>query len=60
MDDEYVNDDLGITFKGQFAVLTLDQGGKLQDAYIGSGHHLNYNGFTVSADESTRAAYLEK
>jgi hypothetical protein len=59
MEDKYVNHDLGITFQGRFAVITLDESGKLHDAYIGSGHHLSYKGLTISADENSHAAYVE-
>jgi hypothetical protein len=60
IEDNYVNEELGIRFKGRFAVLTLEQGGALRDAYIGSGHYLSYEGLTVSADQTSHAAYLEK
>jgi hypothetical protein len=59
MDDEYVDQERGITFKGLFAVITVEEGGALLDAYIGSGHYINYNGVTVNADEDSRAVYLE-
>jgi hypothetical protein len=59
IEDDYVNEELGITFKGRFAVITLKEGGVLRDVYIGSGHHLSYQGQTVSTDENSQAAYLE-
>ncbi len=60
IDDDYVNEESGIAFKGRFAVVTLDQHGNWLEAYIGSGHHLNYNDLTLNADEHSHAAYLEK
>ena len=58
--DEYVNKDIDITFKGQFAVLTLSHNGDVMDAYIGKGHQLDYNDFTLMADEITFAGYQER
>jgi len=60
MDDEYVDQERGITFKGMFAVITLEAGGALLDAYIGKGHYVGYNAVTVNADENSHAVYLEK
>lgn len=59
LEDEYVNEELGIRFKGRFGVITLGQGGTLRNIYIGNGHHLSYGDFTVTADKTSRAALLE-
>lgn len=59
MEDEYVNQDLGITFKGRFGLITLGKKGKLQEIYIGSGHQLSYKKETLTADEKSHAAYLK-
>ena len=59
VDDEYVDEERGITFKGLFAVITAEEGGALLDTYIGSGHYIIYHGVTVNADEFSRAVYLE-
>ena len=59
IDDEYTNEELGIRFKGRFGVITLEGDGTLRNIYIGNGHHLNYGDFTVSADNTTHAAFLE-
>ena len=57
--DEYIKQDIGINFKGQFAVLTLNSKGAVVDAYIGSGHQLTYKEFTLMADDKTHAGYHE-
>jgi hypothetical protein len=58
--DEYVNKDLGIGLKGQFAVITVDSDRNLINAYIGSGHALSYGEFSLVADTKTNAAYAAK
>jgi hypothetical protein len=45
--DIFKNEDLGIYFKGTFAVITLDEGRKLKSIYIGEGDKLIYNKKTV-------------
>lgn len=59
MDDEYVAAEHGITFKGRFAVIAVKEGGAFFDAYIGSGHYINFKGVTVNVDENSRSVYLE-
>lgn len=59
IDDEYSNEELSIRFKGRFGVITLEEDGTLRSIYIGNGHHLNYGDFTVPADNTTHAAFLE-
>lgn len=59
LDDVYSNEDLGITFKGQFAVLTLSEKEKVQSMYIGSGRELACKDTTLKADGKTHAAYKE-
>jgi hypothetical protein len=53
--DIYENNELGITFKGRFGIVTVDAAGTLHDLYIGSGHTINYKDTTV--DAATQAAY---
>jgi hypothetical protein len=55
IDDVYTNQELGITFNGQFAVLTLADGKELQGMYIGSGRELNYRDQKLTADTSNAA-----
>jgi hypothetical protein len=51
--NEVFNDqDLGIYFKGTFAVITLDENKKLKSIYIGEGEKLTYNDKTIQSDES--------
>jgi len=60
LEDEYMNGDIGISFKGQFAVITLEKNGSLREAYIGSGQKLSYKDVSLKADEISHAAYLGK
>jgi len=59
INDEYINEELGIRFKGRFGVITLEEDGTLRNIYIGNGHHLNFGDFTTTADKTSHAAFLE-
>lgn len=59
MNDFYSNEDLGIQFKGQFAVLTLADGVSRTSMYIGSGHELVYQDHQLKTEGESRAAYRE-
>jgi len=56
--DIYENNELGITFKGRFGIVTVDAAGILQSLYIGSGHSISYKNTTV--DATTQAAYWKR
>jgi len=56
-DDVYTDQDVGITFKGRFAIVTLLAGKGLQSMYIGSGEELTYKRRKLEADEKSHAAY---
>jgi len=60
LDDVYENNELDIAFKGRFGMVAVDGAGTLHDLYIGSGHHLDYKGTSVTADAATLAGYLER
>lgn len=60
IDDVYQDETLGINFQGLFAVVTVDKHGTLKDAYIGSGHRLQYRDVVINADEASQAAYFEQ
>ena len=57
IDDVYSNPNLGITFQGQFAVLTLGDDQRIKSMYIGSGQELNYKGNKLVTDANVQAAY---
>ena len=57
-DDIYENNELDITFKGRFGIVTADATGTLHDIYIGSGHTINYKNTTV--DAATQAVYWKR
>jgi hypothetical protein len=57
-DDIYENNELDITFKGRFGIVTADATGTLHDIYIGSGHTINYENTTV--DAAARAVYWQR
>jgi hypothetical protein len=59
-DDVYEDNELDIAFKGRFGVVAVDGAGTLHDLYIGSGHHLDYKGTSVTADAATLAGYWEQ
>jgi hypothetical protein len=60
IEDEYVNNDIGITFKGCFGLITLGKNDKLQEIYIGNGYQLSYKKVKLTADKTSYAAYLKK
>ncbi len=59
MEDEYVNKEAGISFKGRYGLLTLDENNALQEIYIGNGYQLSHHQKTLKADETSHSAYLE-
>lgn len=56
-DEEYINEKLGISFKGSFAVITENADGKLQNIYIGEGWELKYGDVTISPTTQNKSAY---
>ena len=58
MEDEYMNKDLDLFFKGQFGLITLENN-SLKELYIGSGNQLSFQKETLKAKETTHTAYLE-
>jgi len=59
IEDEYVNKEAGITFKGRYGLITLDENNSLLEIYIGNGYQLSHNQKLLKADEKSHAAYLE-
>lgn len=59
IEDEYVNKEIGITFKGFYGLVTLDENNNLLEIYIGKGYYLNHKQKTLKADEKSHSAYLE-
>lgn len=57
--NENVDEEYGMAFKGLFAVVTVEEGSAFFDAYIGSGHYINFKGVTVNVDENSRSVYLD-
>ncbi len=59
MEDEYENREVGISFKGHYGLITLDENNNLKEIYIGNGYYLRYDQKSLKADETSRSAYLE-
>jgi hypothetical protein len=59
INDEYINKKLGLSFKGQFGLISLDENNNLTEMYIGSGHNLSFKKETLEADNKSHAAYLK-
>lgn len=56
----YENKELGISFKGTFAVITFNENNKLQNSYIGEGDSLTVGQVKIqSKDMQPIAAYIE-
>ncbi|MEX2564465.1 MAG: heparinase II/III family protein [Cyclobacteriaceae bacterium] len=58
-DERYINENLGISFKGSFAVITETSAGKLQNIYIGEGEELRYGEITVRPPNQKKSVYQE-
>ncbi|NNF33338.1 MAG: hypothetical protein HKN68_04480 [Saprospiraceae bacterium] len=57
---EYENSELGLYFKGAFAIITMDEYKTIKNVYVGSGYTLKANDILVSSvDNQTMGAYLE-
>ncbi|MFA3792014.1 heparinase II/III family protein [Aliiglaciecola sp. SL4] len=56
-EDLYQNKNIGINFKGRFAIVTLDEQQQLLDLYLGNGSYVQYKQHKVSAKPSTNSAY---
>ena len=50
--ETFQNDDLGIYFKGSFAVITLDENELLHSIYIGAGQKMIFNDEEITTDAS--------
>ena len=59
IEDIYVNKKVGITFKGRYGLVTLDENNTLQEIYIGNGYHLSHHQKTLKADATSHSAYME-
>ncbi|NQY09031.1 MAG: heparinase II/III family protein [Flavobacteriales bacterium] len=60
IEDEYVNNELQFSFKGQFGLITFDDKYNVTEMYIGKGQNLSYQKDLLRADKTTQAGYLKK
>ncbi|WP_371195459.1 heparinase II/III family protein [Glaciecola sp. SC05] len=60
IDDEYKNTEIGLSFVGRFAVISVRPTGELVDAYIGNGQSITYQDFSLQAEPKSKAAYYKK
>ncbi|WP_373495551.1 heparinase II/III family protein, partial [Aquiflexum sp.] len=58
-EDQYIDTNLGIAFKGSFAVITENSAGKLQNVYIGEGEELNYGEIRMKPTNQKKSMYQE-
>jgi len=59
-DDTYVDAHTGLSFKGRFGLVTVDDQGVVLEVYIGDGSILSYKDITLTTDVNSRAAYLTR
>ncbi|MGB7394010.1 MAG: heparinase II/III family protein [Pricia sp.] len=57
--EQYQNEQLGISFQGSFACITLDSSGKLLHAYIGHGKELHVGSIKIELYDTAYAAYVD-
>jgi hypothetical protein len=57
MDDVYCDEDFGLTFKGQFAVVTVVEGQGIDNMYVGRGHELTYGQHRLAPAGEAGAAF---
>lgn len=55
----YSDENRGVYFEGTFAIITLDNAGKLQNMYIGEGEKLQFKSNILKPEANKRAAYRE-
>jgi hypothetical protein len=48
VDAEFSDLTLGLTFRGRYAVVTLDENGACSALYVGEGRNLSFQGITLS------------
>ncbi|MFO7826799.1 MAG: hypothetical protein R6V72_22895 [Cyclobacterium sp.] len=58
-EDHFADKNLGIYFKGSFAVITENADEKLQNVYIGDGEELRYGDINVKPAYSKKSLYQE-
>nr|MBI1232160.1 hypothetical protein [Cytophagales bacterium] len=58
-EEEYIDERLGISFKGSFAVITENSDGKLQNMYIGEGEELRYGKIILKPTNEKRSVFKE-
>ena len=57
IEDLYVNKEAGISFKGRFGLVTLNENNILQEFYIGNGNQLSHHQKTFVPDDSSHCTY---
>jgi hypothetical protein len=55
--DQFTDENLGISFKGSFAVITENSAGKLQNIYIGEGEELRYGEIIIRPPNHKKSVY---
>jgi hypothetical protein len=55
--EKYTDENLRISFKGSFAVITESLSGKLQSIYIGEGEELRYGELTIRPPNNKKSVY---
>ena len=60
LDDVYENKELGLYFKGSYAVISCNQKNELQHIYVGEGHQLVFKKITISSiDNKKISAFID-
>ncbi|MSU53895.1 MAG: hypothetical protein EXS41_10990 [Opitutaceae bacterium] len=55
-DGEFADPAIGVTFRGRYAVITLDQNGTCSALYFGEGSKLTYDGLTLASVSGANTA----
>jgi hypothetical protein len=58
-EERYQDKNLGIDFKGRFAIITLDGKQQPTEMYLGNGSYLQYKQHKVTAKPSSKSGYMK-
>ena len=59
-DSVYEDKKMGLSFKGRYGILTLDENDKTKSVYIGEGKNFSYKNIIISSkDNKAGSAYIE-
>jgi hypothetical protein len=59
LESNYNNDEIGISFKGRFAIISVDEKTQASELYIGQGQELKYKSKRITASAKENGSMAE-